>query len=195
MHISEVIFIAGFVTYILIRGIFEHRLKHAPGFVIKGADRRETILLVVMSIGLILPLIYVFTPLLAFADYRLAAAAAYAGTPIMLVALWLFWRSHSDLGEYWSRTLKIREGHKLITHGIYRRVRHPMYAAIWLFSLAQALLLQNWLAGWSALVTFAILYFSRVGDEERMMEKQFGKEYRDYGSRTGRLFPKIRSRP
>jgi len=68
-----------------------------------------------------------------------------------------------------------------------------MYASIWLFGLAQGLLLENWLAGWSALVTFAIMYFVRTPREERMMCDSFGEDYRDYMRRTGRLLPRWRA--
>ena len=67
-----------------------------------------------------------------------------------------------------------------------------MYTSIALFSLAQGLMLENWLAGWSALVAFAILYFVRVPHEELMMSDFFGREYGEYTSKTGRLFPRIR---
>ena len=110
----------------------------------------------------------------------------------MVAALLLFWRSHSDLGENWSRTLEIRKGHQLVTHGLYRWIRHPMYAAIWLLRLAQGLLLQNWLAGWSTFVAFAVMYFVRISEEERMMGDFFGQKYSDYMRRTGRLFPRVR---
>ena len=33
-----------------------------------------------------------------------------------------------------------------LTEGVYRHIRHPMYAAHWLWGLGQALLLQNWIA-------------------------------------------------
>jgi len=47
----------------------------------------------------------------------------------------------------------MRKEHRLVTAGVYRHIRHPMYAAIFLWCLAQGLLLPNWLAGWSALAT------------------------------------------
>ena len=67
-----------------------------------------------------------------------------------------------DLGGNWSATLEIRERHSLVTHGVYRRVRHPMYAAHWLWGIAQALLIQNWIAGVGGLLFFAPLYLLRV---------------------------------
>ena len=65
-----------------------------------------------------------------------------------------------------------------------------MYAAILLFDVAQGLMLANWLAGWSALAAFLLLYVIRAPREERMMVDGFGDAYRDYMRRTGRLFPR-----
>lgn len=64
-----------------------------------------------------------------------------------------------------------------------------MYLAIWLWSLAQALLLENWLAGCGALLSFAPLYFIRTPREEALMCETFGDEYRSYMERTGRILP------
>jgi protein-S-isoprenylcysteine O-methyltransferase Ste14 len=103
----------------------------------------------------------------------------------------MFWRSHADLGQNWSATLEVRKDHELVTQGIYRSIRHPMYASILLWGLAQALLLPNWLAGWSAFVPFTVLYIIRTPREERMMCEFFGDQYRNYMRRTGRLLPRI----
>jgi len=65
-----------------------------------------------------------------------------------------------------------------------------MYAAIFLFDVAQGLLLANWLSG-AALGTFAVLYFVRMPREEQMMREYFGEEYRNYQLRTGRVFPRL----
>jgi protein-S-isoprenylcysteine O-methyltransferase Ste14 len=76
--------------------------------------------------------------------------------------------------------------------GVYRRIRHPMYAAIFLFAIGQGLLLQNWLAGWGGFFAFAALYLFRVGREEKMMCEFFGEPYREYMERSGRLLPRVR---
>jgi protein-S-isoprenylcysteine O-methyltransferase Ste14 len=65
-----------------------------------------------------------------------------------------------------------------------------MYAANWLMMLAQALLLSNWIAGLSGLVTFAFMYFLRVGKEEQMMLQEFGEQYQQYMAKTGRVMPR-----
>ena len=51
------------------------------------------------------------------------------------------------LGRNWSITLEIRDSHRLVTDGLYRYVRHPMYTSFWLWAIAQALLIPNWIAG------------------------------------------------
>jgi protein-S-isoprenylcysteine O-methyltransferase Ste14 len=187
----NVVFLAGFVTYLAIRGRFARATRDN-----EKTDRRvdavEKVLLVLVGISsLLLPILYLCTPLLGFADYPLPTATAWWGTVVMIAALWLFYRAHADLGRNWSATLELRKGHELIQHGVYHRMRHPMYAAILLWDVAQGLMLRNWLAGWSAFALFALLYIVRVPREERMMSDAFGGAYRDYMGRTGRLIPRF----
>lgn len=188
----NLVFLVGFILYVTIRGVFEQRTKHNVKLV-RRRDARELILLGVLGVGtMFLPLLYLFTPWLGFADYRLPTWAPWCGSVVMVAALWLFWKSHADLGENWSISLEIRQGHQLVRDGVYRSIRHPMYAAIWLFSLAQGLLLHNWLAGWSAVVLFTLVYYARTPREEQMMCEFFGQDYRDYVQQTGRLLPRVR---
>jgi protein-S-isoprenylcysteine O-methyltransferase Ste14 len=140
----------------------------------------------------LLPLIYVInSDWLAFADYSLRAWAGWAGVLIFAAALWLIWRAHRDLGLNWSPTIETQKEHQLVTTGIYARLRHPIYAAMWLWAIAQPLLLQNWIVGFSGLLTFALVYLTRVPREEKMMLDHFGDQYRAYMDRTGALFPKL----
>jgi protein-S-isoprenylcysteine O-methyltransferase Ste14 len=187
----NIVFLIGFIAYVAIRGVFIERTRNNEKMVRRADGRDRTLMFIVFVGSLLLPVVYLFTPWLAFADYRLPPFVPWCGAVVMAVALWLFWRAHADLGQNWSVTLELRKGHQLIKHGIYRSIRHPLYASIWLFGLGQGLLLQNWLAGWSAFVTFAILYFVRTPREEHMMCEFFGQEYRDYMRQTGRLFPRI----
>ncbi len=59
-----------------------------------------------------------------------------------------------------------RQRHKLVTHGTYLHVRHPMYLALLLYSSGQALVLSNWVAGPSYLVALALLFALRVGPDD-----------------------------
>ncbi len=186
----NLVFLVGFIIYVAIRGVFKQRVK-SNELVVRRVDGLEkALMLIVIPGGLLLPVVYLFTPWLAFADYHLPPFAPWCGAVLMIGALWLFWRSHADLGLNWSQSLEIRKGHQMVTQGVYRSIRHPMYASIWVWCLAQGLLLENWLAGWYALGAFALMYFVRAPREERMMCDSFGQEYRDYMLRTGRVFPR-----
>ena len=188
----DVVFLIAFVLYVGIRNWFARRTRDNE-LALHRVDRLEKILLGFVVVGsLLIPVVYLFTPVLGFAEYRLPSMVPWVGLVVMGLALYLFYRSHADLGLNWSATLEVRSGHTLITEGVYRSIRHPMYSAIWLFGLAQAMLLANWVAGFSALVTFAPLYFVRVPREEQMMVEVFGAEYERYIQRTGRLLPRLR---
>jgi protein-S-isoprenylcysteine O-methyltransferase Ste14 len=145
---------------------------------------REVVLLTIAWIAFFLPLVWVATPVLAFADYPLHPVPLVAGVLCLAVGLWLFHRSHADLGTNWSITLEIREKHRLVTHGLYRWVRHPMYLALLVYSAGIALALPNWVAGPSYGLAVAVLFAFRVGPEERMMRAEFGRDYDEYRART-----------
>jgi protein-S-isoprenylcysteine O-methyltransferase Ste14 len=152
---------------------------------------REIVLLAIAWVAFFLPLIWIFTPAFAFADYALKPIPLFFGGLCLVLGLWLFHRSHADLGTNWSITLEVREDHQLITRGVYHWVRHPMYSALLLHSLGQALALPNWFAGPSYGVAMALLIALRVGREERMMLENFGKEYEEYMTTTKRLIPGV----
>jgi protein-S-isoprenylcysteine O-methyltransferase Ste14 len=151
----------------------------------------ETALLTLAWLSFFVPLLWIATPWLAFADYPLRPLPFVTGVACFALGLWLFHRSHADLGSNWSITLQLREQHRLVTHGIYTRVRHPMYLALLLHSLGQALALPNWIAGPSYGVAMGVLVALRLRPEERMMREQFGADWDAYAARTKRLVPGV----
>lgn len=187
----NIFFLVCFVVYTSIRKVYFKKTKDEKKTV-SLFDRLEKILLIIMVPSvMVFPLIYLFTPLFAFADYQLPVFVPWIGAATMVASLWLFWRSHADLGLNWSVSLEVREGHELVTQCVYRFIRHPMYASIWLWGIAQGLLLQNWLVGWLVVPTFAAMYFIRIPREEGLMIETFGEQYREYMRRTGRVFPRL----
>jgi protein-S-isoprenylcysteine O-methyltransferase Ste14 len=193
--ILKALYFLGVLAEIVIR--FPHELqRRRTRIAVDRVTGLERSLVGLVSVGLFfIPAVYTFTPWLDKADYRLSPRAKGRvggfGAVILAGALWMFWRSHADLGRNWSPSLQLREGHTLVTEGVYRSVRHPMYASMWLWGIAQTLLLQNWIAGWAGLVLFLPLYVLRVPREEQMMLDQFGETYREYMDRTGRVVPRL----
>lgn len=154
----------------------------------RSARERFSMLASITGLGII-PAIWVFSGLPTALDRAIGPVSVIIGTIIFALSLYLFRRTHKALGKMWSHSLDLRENHKLVSEGIYRQVRHPMYTAFWLWALAQPFLLANWLAGFAGIAGFGTLYFLRVGLEEKMMETRFGEEYREYIKRTKRLIP------
>jgi protein-S-isoprenylcysteine O-methyltransferase Ste14 len=190
------LYFLGMLAELVIRIPHERRRRRTQ-IAVDHLDGSERALIGLMSVGtLFVPTVYALTPRLDGADYRLPRGAGGwaggAGVAILALAIWLFWQSHADLGRNWSPSLQLREGHQLVTGGVYRSIRHPMYASQWLWSTAQALLLQNWIAGWAGLALYLPLYLSRVPREEQMMLDRFGGTYRAYMDRTGRVAPRLR---
>ena len=56
----------------------------------------------------VLPLLYLFTPFLDFANQAVSSGTGILGTIFALIGLWLFYLSHKDLGKQWSLSLEIR---------------------------------------------------------------------------------------
>jgi protein-S-isoprenylcysteine O-methyltransferase Ste14 len=191
LFVAKLVWGLGCVAYYIIRYPHQRRARKTP--VAGRRDRlREQLLMAISYAGLfVVPLIYVLTDQPKFASYEFHSLQAWIGALVLVAAMTLLYQTHRDLGRAWSITLEVRNQHTLVTRGIYERLRHPMYAAFWLWAISQALLLPNWVAGLSGLVCFGTLFFARIGHEERMMLETFGDEYRAYMGRTYRVIPGI----
>jgi protein-S-isoprenylcysteine O-methyltransferase Ste14 len=189
--VAKVIWLLGIAGWYIIRYPYERRSRRTRK--LRRSDRgRELALMTISAMGLgIIPAVYALTDAPQFANYSFRPWQGWLGAMLFAAALWLFHRTHQDLGRNWSVTLEVREQHTLVTSGIYSRVRHPMYSAFWLWAMAQALLLPNWIAGPAGLIGFGTLFFLRIGREERLMVETFGDEYRRYMARTSRILPGI----
>jgi len=108
----------------------------------------DAVLLLLNSLGmLVFPAMYLWTDWLRFADYQLPAGAVWGVAAVTTLGMWLLWRSHADLGASFSPALQVQAGQALVTDGVFRYMRHPMYAAHVVWALGQPLLLHNWVAG------------------------------------------------
>ncbi len=189
--VAKIVFLLGIVGWFIIRYPAQRRAMKM-GVARAAGGTRDAVLLAIAGIGQVLvPVVYVATGWPSFADYGFNPVQAWIGVLTIIAALVLFRVTHKQLGRMWSITLELREGHRLVTNGLYAYVRHPMYSSFTLFALAQLLLLPNWVAGLAGPLGFGILFFMRVPQEERVMIETFGDEYRDYMKRTARIIPWI----
>jgi protein-S-isoprenylcysteine O-methyltransferase Ste14 len=187
---AKAVILLASIVMVVIRAPYGQRSRAVP--VLKNRKGPlEIVVLIIAWLAFFLPLIWIATPAFAFADYPLHPIPLFTGALFLVFGLWLFQRSLADLGTNWSITLQVREKHQLVTHGVYRWVRHPMYLALLIYSLGQALVLPNWLAGPSYGVAMVLVFALRLGPEQRMMVEEFGKDYDAYMATTKRLIPGI----
>ena len=185
----EIIFLCGFVLQIILRSYYIQYYveeKHLRYF-----NKKERLYLLFIFVGFqVLPIMYVFTTWFSFFDYNLPKWLGFLSTMLYCFGIWLFFRAHADLGKYWSPGLEIKENHQLITTGVFKWVRHPMYAAFVAIAIAQIFMLQNWIVGPAFLLLAIPFYLNRVKREERQLIRHFGDDYRIYKEQTNALFPK-----
>jgi protein-S-isoprenylcysteine O-methyltransferase Ste14 len=79
----------------------------------------------------------------------------------------------------------------IVTYGAYGRIRHPFYAAFLLVFLAALALFPHW--GTLALLAYTAggLTITARREEQRLSASEFGGEYQQYMTRTGRFFPRL----
>ncbi len=111
------------------------------------------------------------------------------GLALMAAGILIRTAAARTLGRYYSRTLLVREEHRVVSEGLYGRIRHPGYLGVITLFLGAGLSTGNWIA----LVLIAIMvipaYLRRMAVEEGMLAQALGSEYKEYMERTRRLIP------
>jgi protein-S-isoprenylcysteine O-methyltransferase Ste14 len=92
------------------------------------------------------------------------------------------------MGRSYSASLVTREDHQLITRGMYRYVRHPIYLGVITAATGIALFTSS-LLGLIVLWGLIPVFLRRIRMEERMLIDEFGVEYEKYMESTRTLFP------
>ncbi|UGY20096.1 isoprenylcysteine carboxylmethyltransferase family protein [Bradyrhizobium septentrionale] len=150
--IAKFVFVMMAVGWYLVRYKYTRRARREKVATSARGLRENTLLLISLTGLGIVPFIYIVTAIPHFASYAFRPAQAWLGVFLAVAALIMFRLTHRALGRNWSLSLDVRENHRLITDGIYRESRHPMYSAFWLWAVAQALLMPNLVAGFAGLI-------------------------------------------
>jgi len=186
------IWIVLFVVIVVVRKI--HERKAGGRSSLKDTPIIEATLMMLWGLATgVLPFFYIFSTWLDFANlsFNVPSVFGWIGAVFFLISIWLLHRSHADLGKLWSSTVEPESKQRLVTDGVFKRIRHPMYAAHVLWGIAQTLLLPNLIAGPLALALMLAVIVLRVPREEQALLEEFGDEYRQYMKTAGRIFPKF----
>ncbi len=107
----------------------------------------------------------------------------------MIVGYGFVFAGISLIVKGWKRIYNTRNEKKLITGGVYRYIRHPQYAGIYLAIFGQLI---HW-PTIPTLILFPVIiwaYYRLAKKEEKTMIKNFGDRYRTYMTGTPMLLPR-----
>jgi protein-S-isoprenylcysteine O-methyltransferase Ste14 len=152
-------------------------------------DRRTLVVIwftTVSSIGLAALIAY-FTdfPIVRVPEFR------YVGIAVILLGMLLRIVSIVTLGRFFTYNVAIREGHALITTGVYRWVRHPAYTGLLISFSGYGLALNNWVGLAVAFLPVFCVMIRRIKIEEVALASEFGDVYTAYQRNSRRLLPWI----
>lgn len=110
--------------------------------------------------------------------------------PAAVMTLMGVWIAYSALIHL--RTQLVKPEDRIVTSGIYARIRHPLYFSMLLFAYSAVLAtLSLELVVYALSVTF--IYAIIIPLEERELLKRFGKEYERYKNKVPAILPRWKS--
>ncbi len=92
------------------------------------------------------------------------------------------------LGRRFSGLVAIQQGHRLVTGGPYRVIRHPSYLGLLVNHVGWSLVFRS-VVGLLVLLPLTWLLVARIRSEEALLASEFGADYDAYRRRTWRLVP------
>ena len=112
------------------------------------------------------------------------------GLALYVVGLTTALVAQITLKRFYSSTLVIREDHQLVTHGIYRYTRHPVYLGV-IIAIIGLPVFASSLYGLLTMSALIPIILNRIRIKERMLTEEFGDAYRTYKETTSKLIPFI----
>ncbi|MDH2900362.1 MAG: isoprenylcysteine carboxylmethyltransferase family protein [archaeon] len=112
-------------------------------------------------------------------------------TGILLMLLGIFVRQWAiaTLGRFFSLSVRVAQGHKVVSNGPYRFVRHPSYTGALLSFAGMGLVLGSWGALLVILLMFGLVFGYRISVEEKALRINLKDDYVTYMKKTKRLIP------
>jgi protein-S-isoprenylcysteine O-methyltransferase Ste14 len=113
------------------------------------------------------------------------------GICLMLLGIVIRVSAVLTLRKAFTLNVQITSRQRLITSGLYRKIRHPAYTGSILSLLGIALALRDLVSVGIVLVCCLVCYQIRIAVEEVALEIRFKEEYILYKHNTYKLFPYI----
>jgi len=173
---------------------FRRKADRAAGERLSRSADGTPMMLVIRIFGLVLwlsPIVYLINPQwMAWSKIGLPEWARWFGFGFGIIVVGLiYWLFISIQGGI-TPVSATRKDHKLVTHGIYRWVRHPLYTVGSSLYISFGLMSDNWFIIFMGVGAFIVMAIRTPKEEANLIEK-FGDEYREYMKKTGRFLPRL----
>ena len=177
-----------------ISGYFRRKADRESGEKLSRKVDGTALMTMIRIGGLILwlsPFVYLVNPVwMAWSKIGLPESARWLGVGIgILCVLGIYWL-FSSIGTGITPVSATRKEHKLVMHGIYHYIRHPLYTLGSSLFISFGMMADNWFIATLGILTFILMAIRTPKEEANLIEK-FGDEYREYMKRTGRFLPKL----
>jgi len=187
LTLGHIINVLGF-TVIAVEVVLLITKRAKSGRDIVSDSKSLTIIWKTIGIGICATLLsYVLLPHPFFVGHRFEYGAAM----LLISGMALRWYSIYYLGKQFTVNVAIIEGHRLVTSGPYRLIRHPSYTGLLMIFLGLGIH-SNHIVG-ILVLTLPVIWaiHNRIGIEEAAMKAFFGIEYKLYREQTRKLIPYI----
>src|SRR5271157_250351 len=95
-----------------------------------------------------------------------------------------------SLGANWSGVVTLKDDHELISKGLYRWIRHPIYTGILLAMIGTAMI-KGHVRGWLGFLMVLAAFYFKARREEGFLRHEFGDGFEEHAKRTGMFLPKL----
>ena len=115
----------------------------------------------------------------------------FIGIDIMTFGGLIALLSRIQIGKYGGPKITIEKSHQLITSGMYKHIRNPMYLGFLFLFLGYNLAFGSIISTCIVPASLFLIFRSRIILEEKLLIQSFEEEYVSYMKRTKRLIPFI----
>lgn len=190
--IATLVFAVVVLCWFVFGGIYLFRKKH-PNQPVRKRGRASLIGILLQVTSYFIVWMWwrerpLFSPNMPFGK-PIEIIVALATVAIAVGSVGMVMAAISTLGKQWSNVARVVEGHKLITAGPYRLVRHPIYTGMLGLLLATGLAVSNPIALLLAAVLFSIGMAIRIRAEEKLLREEFGPEWEAYAGKVPAVIP------
>ena len=136
--------------------------------------------------------LFVFAQLvgLSVLPFQYTIPLQLVGFILVLIGIGVSFAARFELGHNWTHAAdyQIKKEHELVTSGVYRYMRHPIYTGLIVAVIGTELIVHSFLVI-PLTVLMVLAFYYQAQEEEKILTKHFGKAYEKYKKTSSMLIP------